>query len=196
MEWKLLNAGEIAQIYREHMVADFPPTELKPITAIHRMMAQGRYDAWGIYEADKRELIGYACLALAGERSTPLLDYLAVVPGQRNRSWGSRILDQLVRQYTGRAQFLCIESEYPPSAPDPVIAARRLEFYRRAGAVQPGVDSTVYGVRYCNFALPVSKTPTAGQLCEALREVYRFMLAPEQYEKNVVIRTAEKERDE
>jgi len=62
--------------------------------------------------------------------------YLAVVPEQRSQGLGSRLYQGLVRQLAADTRGMLIEVEIPeePTTPDPGMARRRVDFYRRQGA--------------------------------------------------------------
>ena len=58
MELQLLNKDELTAVYQNEMVADFPKAELKPLSAMLRLMDLGRYDPLLVKEGVKP--IGYA----------------------------------------------------------------------------------------------------------------------------------------
>ena len=56
------DAGELQLFYR-WMEAQFHAGELKPLELIERLAAEGRYAAYGLWDAD--ELIAYALFGIA-----------------------------------------------------------------------------------------------------------------------------------
>jgi GNAT superfamily N-acetyltransferase len=59
-------------------------------------------------------------------QSWQYIEHLAIDPGQRGRQYGSRLIQQLIEDATGN---IILEVEPPHDE----MAARRIEFYRRAG---------------------------------------------------------------
>ena len=43
-EFRLLTDEELIEVYHEHMERDFPPDELKPLSRLQKMRADGHYD--------------------------------------------------------------------------------------------------------------------------------------------------------
>ena len=111
MELKLLNKAELTALYREHLLADFPKSELKPLKGMLNLMDRGVYDP--LLVTDNGEPVGYAMVWLPADRTGALLEYFGVLRGKRNGGIGSRILDLL----TGRYGQLFGEAEAPSSEP-------------------------------------------------------------------------------
>ena len=109
MELKRLDKEELAALYRDEMMEDFPHSELKPLSAMLRLMDMGRYDPLLITQDG--QAVGYAMLWLAGDRSGALLEYFGVLRGLRSAGQGSRILSML----SGRYGQLFGEAEAPCS---------------------------------------------------------------------------------
>ena len=83
---KRLDAETLAQLYEREMKQTFPRRELKPLKAMLRMQAEGKYDVLGYY-SEEGALLAYACVCTA---AVPvLLDYLAVVAAHRGEGLGS-----------------------------------------------------------------------------------------------------------
>jgi len=74
-------------------------------------------------------------LALPNTRAA-LLEYVAVDAPCRSRGIGRHMLDVIVTELSeGPIERVVLEVEDPSSAPDGAVAGRRLEFYRRWGAM-------------------------------------------------------------
>jgi uncharacterized protein len=56
---RILETDEITDIYNEHIVTDFPASEVKPLSQMLRKREQGQYFVYGMFE-DNGELAGYA----------------------------------------------------------------------------------------------------------------------------------------
>ena len=87
---KALTGEQVTDIYARHMCRDFAPDELKPLAGILRLMDEGLYRAYGLYE--EGSLRGYAMLMTSPGGRTALLDYYAVISSRRGAGYGSRFL--------------------------------------------------------------------------------------------------------
>lgn len=76
---------EVAAVYEGHMRKDFPASELKPLSSIRRMQAEGIYDCLGFYEGDM--LVGYAFFVADRGRGFQLYGLPGPVSCAR-RMWG------------------------------------------------------------------------------------------------------------
>ena len=125
-----LTAQEIPLWYADELSEAFIPQERKPLPDILRMLAEERYEVWGLFEADR--LLGYAALWTHPRIPLVLLDYLGVTRSRRSEGLGSRILAHLGAQ--GRP--LVTEAELPVDGAAPEendLRQRRIAFYVRNG---------------------------------------------------------------
>lgn len=150
-----LGANEVVFIYTHHSVRHFPEDELKPVASVERMLAEGIYKGYGIYESDngKRDdgsLLCYALFTVLPERRNVLLDYFAVMEEYRNLGIGSLFLKHFRSSVTCYDGVL-IEVENPDYAEgkdDLEIRNRRIGFYERNGAFQTGISAKIFDARY------------------------------------------------
>ncbi len=173
--FQTLSPQQVSGIYARYMEKDFPAPELKPLSSILRMMKDGIYLPLSILEEGTP--VGYALLLDPPGGDYLLLDYFATFPEKRGGGLGGRILEALELYLAPRVVLL--ESEWPPLAPDPVMAQRRLSFYLRSGCLEAPVQSRVFGVRYSLLAL----TQDSGHLEKvgpAMEEFYRLMVRNDQ----------------
>ena len=146
---KLIELREegLSLLYQQEMTRDFPPQELKPLKAMLELMAQGRYQALGLYEGE--ELLGYALVWREPGVPFVLLDYLGTLPGVRNRGLGGQLLDLLAHYYREeRGIFGEAESDEGGADADRELRRRRLGFYLRHGFRYGGYDCALFGVHY------------------------------------------------
>lgn len=86
-EIRILDAAALRRVYREHVKADFPPAERKPLAMIERQLRTGQYDTLGLFQGE--ELLAYAFLWRDKEGHCALLDYLAVCGAVGDRGRGA-----------------------------------------------------------------------------------------------------------
>lgn len=181
--FQVLSPRQISEIYARYMKQDFPVPELKPLSSILRMTEEGIYLPLSVLE--EGEPAGYAFLLDPPGGEYLLLDYFATFPEKRGGGLGARILEALELYLAPRVVLL--ESEWPPLAPDPVMAQRRLSFYLRSGCLEAPVQSRVFGVWYTLLAL----TRDSGHLEKtgpAMEEFYRLMVRnPQVREREIFI---------
>ncbi len=143
MTFRLLTRDEITAWYHNELTRTFIPQECKPLDDIFALIAQQRYEIWGLLEDNT--LLGYACLWKAPQVPLVLLDYLGVTAARRNCGLGAHILQLLQQQ--GRP--LVTESELPVDGDTPAanaIRLRRIAFYKRNGF------SAAYPMATCGMA--------------------------------------------
>lgn len=143
-ELRLLTKEERKAAYQEVFRASFPSAELKPLSAMERMIAAGEYAFFGLLR--NGESVGFACCWQDG--NYVLIDYLCVRPGARCGGIGGKLVRLLMETYPRGTVFLG-ESEAPTGDParDGLIR-RRLGFYERLGARVMSYDCALFGVRY------------------------------------------------
>lgn len=180
---KILDEAQIVALYESSLKRDFPPSELKSLSAILSMMRKGRYDVLGALDGET--LVAYALMYCPGDRRVVLLDYLAVEPQMRNQGVGSALLLQLRDYYRASADVLMIECERPKSAPDEAEARKRIHFYTRAGAILTNVRIWLFDVEYSILALPCSEAAPQADWAELMLSMYQQMLPKALYEQNV-----------
>lgn len=180
-----LEAGEIAQVYENHMKRDFPESELKPLAAIMYMIDRGIYDCLGFFRDG--EMRAYIFSVIDRERGFVLLDYLAVCEGGRGKGQGSLCIGHLQSFYREKKGLLleCESIESAENNEESDIRRRRIRFYEKNGCISTGVKALVFGVEYEILYLPLSQQQTDGAL--EMEHLYRTMLPDPVYEKRVRI---------
>ena len=88
-----LSKEQMKFIFDNHMINDFPKSELKPWKKIEAGLENDTYFAYGMYE--NNELLAYAFFIKSSKYNTYLLDYLAVLSGKRQSGIGSKFLQEL-----------------------------------------------------------------------------------------------------
>ena len=167
----LLDAAALRRVYRDHVKADFPPAERKPLAMIERQVCTGQYDTLGLFRGE--EMLAYAFLWRDKEGHCVLLDYLAVCRGGRGQGTGSAFLEQLKTHY-GSFDGLLVEAEAEDpqaGAEDNALRRRRIDFYRRCGFRLLDYKARLFGVTYSMLA---SGALTDADALAAHRRHYRL----------------------
>lgn len=186
-----LTGKQILAIYEGAAQEHFPKEELKPTEIVKRLLEEKAYEGLGLFCGE--ELAGYALFARIPEGKVLLLDYYAVLTAFRNGGMGSFFLEQMKTFYGDRMAIL-LETEAPEQAlteEDRRLRIRRNEFYIRNGAVQTRVRSSLYGVAFGIFCIPLAEKPGDGQVLEELDAIYRYIFSGESYAKHVRIEIRE-----
>lgn len=178
-----MEEAEIERLYALRMQRDFPSSELKHLSSILALHRQEVYDVLGAYQDGTR--IAYALVYCPRQSDVFLLDYLAVEPEMRSRGIGSEVLGLLREYYQGRADALVIECERPKTAPDESTARKRIRFYQQAGAQLTTVRIWLFDVEYSILVLPCAEKMPALNWAQQILSLYRQMVPPELFEKNV-----------
>ena len=179
-----MNEAEIRLLYANALTRDFPPSELKSLSAILNMYHKGLYDVLGAYYHE--QLVGYALLYCPSDDRLVLLDYLAIEPQYRKQGIGSEMLALLRSHYASCADALMIECERPKAAPDEREARNRIRFYTQAGAVLTNVRIWLFGVEYSILVLPCMHKPIPQwDWSDKMLDLYRQMLPSDLFEHNV-----------
>ncbi len=128
---RILEADEITDIYNEHIVTDFPASEVKPLSQMLRKREQGQYFVYGMFE-DNGELAGYAYFIKCSNKDVYLLDYLAIVKNKRSKHLGSTFLQELKNIAVNDDRLLMLEVENPDYADEGAAKdymIKRIGFY-------------------------------------------------------------------
>ena len=171
---------QVRALYRRRMTADFPPDELKPLSAIERALARGKYACYGAMDGE--DTLAYAFFVKLGEQA--LFDYYAVARELRGQGIGSRFMQALIAGPLRDMDCVLLEVDDPDFAPDAAELdnrRRRLDFYLRNGLADTGLRARVWRVEYRILALPVGRLPSRRQAREIYTSLYRAIMPPEIY---------------
>lgn len=178
MELKQMTPAEFSAVYQERMTADFPADELRPLSSMKDLHAQGNYLVYGCY--DEQGLAAYAALVLREDAA--LLDYYAVDASRRGQGVGQKCLSLLQKEPLG-ANFLLLEVESVESAQTPAQVeerTRRIRFYHHCGCSETPVYAHLFGVEFLILCLPLggSPLPAAQEVEQAMLGTYRLIVPP------------------
>ena len=184
MEIRELTKEELKAVYETEMKRAFPPAELKPFSAMERLMDRGLYRPLGLFEDG--ELVSYLLLWTDKSGQYALGDYLGTVEGRRNGGFGGKFLRAV---FTSFPEFKCIFGEVEAPGPEAseeenALRRRRLAFYERNGLRYLNYDCALFGVHYRCMAY--GDAPDE-EVLRAHQEIYRNQFPPDKLEKYVQI---------
>ena len=181
MVLRILPPEELAEVYQTVLKEAFPPAELKPLEIMEQMRQRGVYDPLGYFEEDG-SLAGCMILWRHTGGQYILIDYLCVPAGRRGQGAGGKIL-AAVRSYYPPDTVFIGESEAPtgdPKADEQIL--RRLDFYRRSGAVTLGYDCAMFGVHYKTIAW-ANPLPDEAGILQKHQEIYQEQFSRALYDE-------------
>ena len=181
-----LTLSEVRGIYKTRMVEDFPPAELKPLSAIESMLSQGRYACYGFCAGEG--ILAYAFFVKLGRWA--LLDYYAVRRDSRDQGLGSRFLGELISGPLQSFDCALAEVDDPDFAAEPqelAIRNRRKAFYLRNGLWETGVRASTFGVPFQLLALPVGERMDGESIRRVYAALYHSVLPDWLYDKQIRI---------
>lgn len=180
---KKLGEAQTRLLYEQQLRRDFPPSELKDLSAILRMKRADTYDVLGAYLDGI--MVAYALCYRPKEGRVLLLDYLAVEPEIRCRGIGTQLLAELRQYYAPIADTILIECERPKTAPNELEARQRIRFYTQAGAELTNVRIWLFEVEYSILTLACAKETVSLDWAQQMLSLYKQMLTPALYARNV-----------
>lgn len=155
---RLLNSQEITDVYHEHIVTDFPVSEVKPLKKILEKLENNQYFVYGMFENKTddnklvfEELAGYAYFIKSRNMDVYLLDYFAIVKDKRSKHLGSGFLKQLKQLALDEGKLLMLEVENPEyyeDGPDKDYMIRRIGFYKKNGMNISNTSCYFFGNEY------------------------------------------------
>lgn len=179
MELNMLNKEELTALYQTELIEVFPHSELKPLSAMLRLMDMGRYEPLLVAEDGKP--VGYALAWLPENRSGALLEYFGVLRGKRNAGLGSKILAMLAERYGqlfGEAEAPCSHDEDEND-----LRRRRIAFYERNGFRALDYQCALFGVRFnCLYRGPETDD---GKVEAMHRSIYAGYFSPTHMERYI-----------
>lgn len=173
MEIRTLTAEQITTVYKRYLTRDFPPTERRSLRNILTLTERDEYSTLGLFEANT--LLGYAFFVRHGRDL--LIDYFAILDGNRGRGLGSHFL-RLIADYGKDAASLIAEIEDPDTAHNEEERTRRLRrkaFYERNGFRDTGARVVTFGVHY-RLIETGETTHTADEIRSIYAAHYRSIL--------------------
>ncbi len=180
-----MTADDLRRVYAADLQEAFPPSELKPFSAMEALMEEKLYDPLCLTD-ESGEPLGYALLWRHEEGRFVLIDYLCVPVRYRNRGIGGKLLAAL-QEYYPCGTVLVWESEAPTGdAVRDELIFRRLAFYRRCGAKQLQYDTALFGVHFKTLCFAPDNI-SEQEILQKHREIYLNHFGRERYNRFIQI---------
>lgn len=185
MNLQRMTPHELRCAYETDLREAFPPSELKPLSAMETLMERGLYDPLFLPDENGAPL-GYVLLWKHEDGQFVLIDYLCVPSRQRNRGIGAKLLAAMQAHYPSGTVFLW-ESEAPTGniAQDEMIL-RRLGFYQRCGASILSYDNALFGVHFKTLCI-APKGIRESLILQKHREIYLHHFGQTLYDRFIQI---------
>ena len=183
MELKELTKEQIVWVYNSWLVEDFVPDEQKPLDVILKAVEDGIYRCFGVY--DGSELVGYTFLVR--KKNNYLVDYLAIVPEQRNHGIGSNIVQHLQKALAD-ADCIMGEVEDPDYTADAALKelqTRRIGFYLRNGCRDTGLRVRCFGVPFIILEAGKNTMKPHDEIWEMYRSFYEAVMPLDMVKRNL-----------
>ena len=181
-----MNRDELRRAYETDLVEAFPPSELKPLSAMEILCDKGLYAPLRLMDEHDATL-GYALLWHHDDGRYVLIDYLCVPAQLRNQGIGAKLLDAMRAHYSPDTVFIW-ESEAPTGddTQDEMIL-RRLAFYQRCDAVVLSYDNALFGVHFKTLCCSLSPLPDEDEIMRKHQEIYFNHFGQVRYDRYVQI---------
>ena len=185
---KNLTQEQVKTIYNNHMVNDFPASELKPLSMILKGMEKKIFECLGYVDEESGEILAYAVFVKNG--NDYLFDYLAVISDSRNSGIGSSFLKQIAEHYK-HADSVIGEVEDPVFAKDDKeknLQERRIGFYKRNGYIDTNVRVKLFGVDFKVFEMNLGRKHSEEEIKQLHKSHYKKILPIFLYWRSVKIK--------
>lgn len=179
-----ISADDFKKLYKEQMMKDFPPDELRPLWAFQPLFEKGIYNCYVFFAGSKR--IAYGAIVHSEVHQCALLDYFAVDETYRGQGIGTVFLKALLSELDCKGVLIEVETiKKNLTEHENLIRRKRIRFYKRLGALVKRVSGVVFGVEYQLMYLPLKRDYKAFELLEIIQDMYAEMVPKTLFEKEV-----------
>ena len=187
MKISLLKKEQIAYIYNNFMIHDFPSSELKPLSMMMDVYDKGVYECYVLF-GEEEEILAYAFFFKNGKHY--LFDYLAVTKERRNSGIGSVFLEMLRNEFSDSDSVIgeVEDPDYAKSSEERDLQTRRLGFYMRNGYVNTDVKVEMFDVDYIIIEMDLGMQHSREEIADLYASIYKAMLPEKLYKEKVKIK--------
>lgn len=170
---KKIKIQEFKELYRKHIVQDFPKTERPNLKGFRRRILKYNEKVF-IFEEEKIKK-GYCLVSEVGEYI--LVTFLAVYKENRGQGIGTKILNELKEKYNNKKGIL-LEVENPDFAEnekEKEIQTKRIKFYEKSEfEIVPNLNIKIF---FVNFRIMIyhqeEQEIERDEIVDRLKEYYR-----------------------
>lgn len=174
-----LNEEELAKLYQERIIYDFPEAEVKPLSLMKKLMRENNYIV--LLFKQNHLPVAYTILSSLKNRSLVLLDYFAVYPSYRGHGLGGKILTHMkeeLQNYDG--VLLEVENPMLSDVETRHLKERRIAFYLRSGVIHTHFETSTQNVPYQILFYPIKKEKlTMKETKEGMDAFYSYFFPSE-----------------
>ncbi|CUH92469.1 GNAT family N-acetyltransferase [Herbinix luporum] len=189
MTIKELTAKQREEIFFQYMVKHFHKSEIKPFEIIEKLISEGKYVCYGLFNSKEDQLKGYAYFIKNEDDKILLLDYLAVLKPYRCHGIGGKFLNQMRKMFAGEYKTILAEVENPDFAynkADSLLRKRRIQFYLKNGMSLSNVLARVSVDNYRILFMSLEEvTQEDNKILKAMDTIYQIAFPKEFYEKHI-----------
>ena len=179
-----LDLKEGKEVYYQMLINDFAPCEVKPWKKIEKLVREGLYEIYGMWEG--KTLLAYGFLSKMRNDNYLLMDYFAVNETLRGRGYGQYFLTHIKEKYPGIAGivFEVEDVKKAENLEDMEIRTKRIQFYEKAGLKLYPLYAKIYDADYqIMFFSGNEEFPSVKEMIEIYMGIYDVILGQEKMEK-------------
>ena len=151
---KKINLKQFKNLYRKHIVKDFPRAERTTLNKFKKRITRGQEVVYVYEEAGKEK----AYIIIANLDNYVLVSFLAVFKQYRGEGIGTKLLKEIEANFSNKKGILLeVENpEYSISQDEKEIRQRRIKFYERSNYnivenIQINLHSTMFNIMILNI---------------------------------------------
>lgn len=151
---KKVDLKEFKEIYRKHIIKDFPREERTTLNKFKKRVTRGQEEVY-LYEEGEKEK---AYIIIANLDNYVLVTFLAVFEECRGEGIGTKLLKEIEANFSNRKGILLeVENpQYSTSQDEKEIRQRRIKFYERSNynivdGLEISLHSTMFNIMMLNI---------------------------------------------
>ena len=186
---KKINLKEFKDLYRKHIVKDFPREERRSLNKFKKRITRGKEEVYLYLENEKEK--AYAIIVVLD--NYVMVSFLAVFKEYRGEGIGTKLLKEINDNFSNKKGILLeVENpKYSKSQEEKEIRERRIKFYEKSNYnIVDGVEINSHSIMFNIMILninnnKVDKQEIAKELNDFYTEIFR------RYDKNLSFRIIE-----
>lgn len=151
---KKINLKEFKDLYRKHIIKDFPREERTTLNKFKKRITRGQEDVY-VYKEEGKEK---AYIIVAVLNNYIMVTFLAVFEEYRGEGIGTKLLKEIRDNFSNKKGIL-LEVEnpiYSVDETDKVVREKRIKFYEKSNyniidGVEVSLHSTMFNVMMLNI---------------------------------------------